>query len=185
MRITRAGLLLLFSIGILLLSPIPAAASLDGPCEATGTIEGTTHNAESLPDVVVVPRETVVQYDGRHTTATAGTERDYGGGGVFLAIPSALSFVSDGITLATWGPGTTDKVSKAGPHALDLPDFVPGGIRLPVFGSHADSAGGCSGSGVVMIEGEGSFDAPAKIVMWSLTGLTALGMLFAARPRPI
>jgi hypothetical protein len=167
--------------GTLVLGATPEKPELTGPCTATGTIGSATYNASSLPDVIKVPREFTVQYTGTYGDAQPGQQRDYQGGGVSVEGPFGQAF-----RIASWGPGKTDKSSKAGPYHVSLDQRIPGGILVPVKGNHADIGRPCAGHGTIEIEGAGDFDMVAKWVLRSLTAVFFLLMLLAgmSRARP-
>lgn len=174
---SKRATLVLMAAGVLLLFEFSgmASASLAGPCEATGTIAGTTYNAKSLPDVIKVARKGLVGYSGTHTAAVPDQERSYRGD-----IDVDL-FVRGAIGIAQWGPGKTKKTAKSGIHAYELDERLPSGVKIPISGEHRDSAGNCSGSAVIQIEGEGSLDAALE---WAaIAGLGIFGGLWLASGR--
>jgi hypothetical protein len=170
--------LIALAAGTLVLGATPEKPGLTGPCTATGTIGGTTYNASNLPDVIKVPREFTVQYTGTYGDATPGQQRDYQGGGVSVVGPFDQAF-----RIASWGPGKSDKTSKAGPHTVSLDERIPGGILVPAKGNHADIGRPCSGHGTIEIEGAGDFDDIAKWVFRGFTFLFFVLMLVAGFAR--
>lgn len=181
MRTTlRVSLLMVVSATILLSSAVGADAALTGPCEGFGTIRGTEYNARTLPDVVVVDREMSVPYRGIHTGAQEGTPRDYTGGGISVDAAFGIEF-----SIATWGPGTTAKTETSGTNELTLDEKIPGGVKVPVVGNHEDPAGDCSGTGVIMIEGAGSYDTILFLIFLILTLIFAVLTGMSGRGRPV
>jgi hypothetical protein len=158
--------LIALAAGTLVVGATPEKPELTGPCTATGTIGGNTYNASNLPDVIKVPRSFTVQYTGTYGDATPGQQRDYEGGGVSVQVPFGQAF-----GIANWGPGKTDKTSKAGPYSVNLDDRIPGGILIPAKGNHSDIGRPCAGHGTIEIQGAGDFD---DIVKWVFRGFSAL-----------
>lgn len=174
----KIAIMIVVAACALLALPGISWASLSGPCEATGTIRGSTYNAKSLPDVIIVDREMSVPYSGTYTAATAGEERSYAGGSVRVAAVFGIKY-----TIASWGPGTTDKTTKADIYGVTFDERLPGGIEIPITGSHADTGPPCSGDAVIMIEGEGTYDAFAFLFFLILTIIFFLLMLYSGFAR--
>lgn len=181
MRTTlRLSLVLVVAASILFSSAAGASGALTGPCEGFGTIRGTEYNARTLPDVVIVDREMSVPYRGIHTGATEGEQRDYTGGGISVDAAFGIE-----LAIADWGPGTTSKAEKVGTHDVELDEKIPGGVKVPVVGKHEDTAGDCSGTGVIMIEDAGSYDTILFVIFLVLTLVFGLLTGLAGRGRPV
>lgn len=156
----------------------PAGAELDGPCTGRGTFASDREvvDAATTEKVVVAPEDTV-SYEGT-ITATEGEERSHRGR-IDLELPPPLPPVE----IADWGSDSTTEVSDAGTYDYDLPSFVPRGVELELTGEHDDTAGTCTGSVTVEIDG-GPFDAPVAPIISIIGTLAAAGgVAVAARPR--
>ena len=68
------------------------------------------------------------------------------------------------IAIADWSDDDTDALSDTGTYDYDLPFIVPRGVTLNLEGEHVDTAGTCTGSVEVEIEG-GPFSAPLPTVI--------------------
>lgn len=158
----------------------PAGATLTGPCEGTGTIEGTTYNPRNLPGVVELPEEADVAYAGS-ITAGAGERSHHG----FVAVDLPLPFGS--WTVADWGTDKTVETSDSGTHHYSAPAVVPRGVEVEVFGEHVDTAGTCVGSARVKLRG-GPLDSPLPTAvagagtLASLAGVIAAAMAKGGKP---
>lgn len=155
----------------------PAGAELTGPCTGRGTFasDGRVVDAATA-DKVVVPPEDTVAYVG--TISGASGERSHSGH-IDLELPPPLP----AIEIESWGTDSTTETSDAGNQTYDLPSFVPRGVELELTGEHVDTAGTCTGSVRVEIDG-GPLDSPAApIAAVAGTLGAAAGLAVAARPK--
>lgn len=173
------GFLVIAAIAIL--APMSVAgATLTGPCEGTGTIEGTTYDPRNLPGVVELPDEADVAYAG---SIQAGPGERSHHGFVAVDLPWPLS----SWTVADWGTDKTVATSDSGTHHYNAPAVVPRGVEVEVFGEHVDTAGTCAGSARVKLDG-GPLDSPAPTAiagvgtLASLAGVVAAGMAKGGKP---
>jgi len=144
----------------LLLASAPVAhAVLSGPCTGQGTFEsqGRTYEA-STSDKLVLPAKDSVAYTG--TIDAAQPEGRSHRGEITLKLPPPLP----SIAIADWSDDDTDALSDTGTYDYDLPFIVPRGVTLNLEGEHVDTAGTCTGSVEVEIEG-GPFTAPLPTVI--------------------
>jgi hypothetical protein len=166
------------AIGAVVLLAGPADAKLEGPCEGHGTFESQqkTYDA-STTETITVPQKDTVAYVGSITAPTSGPRSH--SGHIDLKLPAPLP----SLRIVSWGTKSTVKTADEGVHDYELPSIVPKGIILNLTGAHVDTAGTCTGSVEIKIEG-GPFDSPAPTAV-SIAGtvITGAGLAFAARPK--
>jgi hypothetical protein len=166
------------ALGAVILVAGPAQAKVTGPCEGNGTFESQqkTYDANTT-DKVTLPAKDTVAYEGSITAPTSGPRSH--SGRIDLKLPAPLP----AIKIVTWGTKSTVKTSDEGVYDYDLPAIVPRGVTLNLTGEHVDTAGTCTGSIEIEIDG-GPFDAPAPIAV-SVVGtvIAGAGLAFAARPK--
>jgi hypothetical protein len=165
-------------VGSLLLLASPASAKVNGPCTGSGTFEsqGKTYDAATTDDLTLPAKDTV-SYKGAIETTSTGARSHHGK--IELKLPSPLP----SLTITSWKSASTTKTTAEGVHDYDLPSIVPRGVKLDLTGEHIDTAGTCTGTVRITIDG-GPFDAPAPTsVALAGTVVTAAGLAFAARPK--
>lgn len=168
------------TVGTVLLLVAPAEAKIEGPCEGQGTFQsqGRTYDPATT-DSLTLPAEDSVAYHGA-ITAPASGERSHKGH-INLELPAPLPSV----TIVSWGTDKTVKTTDDGVHDYDLPGIVPKGITLTLTGEHVDTAGTCTGSVEVTIDG-GPLDSPtAAAISVAGTVVTGASLAFAARPKGV
>jgi hypothetical protein len=166
------------TVGVVVVLGGTAQAKIVGPCEGHGTFEsqGKTYDANTT-ETVTLPDKDTVAYEGSITAPTSGPRSH--SGHIDLKLPSPLP----PLRIVSWGTKSTVKTSDEGVHKYELPGIVPRGITLNLTGEHVDTAGTCTGSVEIKIEG-GPFDAPVvPAVSIAGTVVTGAGLAFAARPK--
>jgi hypothetical protein len=158
----------------------PAAAEVDGGCTGQASfpeLDGQVYTAEDT-GVLVVPIEDTVTYEGT-VPVPEGTERTHNGE---IRIDLPLVFDAFDPVIADWGT-ETDASSDTGTYHYDIPDFVPRGVELRLYGEHNDEVD-CTGEVTIELEG-GVGDAPL-IPAVAVIGTVAsgAGVAVAMRGRP-
>lgn len=178
----RRGLRLAFASGLgagaLLVLAAPAAADLDEPCVAEGTLveEGETHQATESS--VTVPRSDTVEWRAGigSLDAPEGDEREVSGS-VRLKTPFPL--VGE-ITLDDWGPSASTRYSNAGSYEYSLP-AVAGGATLTLTGDHRENGAlVCSGEITIEVDG-GGLGNPATWGGIFVMAVSGAGLVLALR----
>jgi len=149
----------------LLLSAEPAAAELDGPCSASGVIDGTTYDPKTADEFDGLPRKGDVDWTGSVTPAEGPPRATKGH--VKVKLPGGIGEV----TVGSWSEPDDEEVSKSDVYEYDLPAVVEG-IPIPITGVHEEPGVRCEGSVTVTI-GDGGFGNPATIPALVLTALSA------------
>ena len=157
-----------------------AGASVDGGCTGQASfpeLDGRVYTAEDT-GVLVVPIEDTVTYEGT-VPVPEGTERTHNGE---IRIDLPLVFDAFDPVIADWGT-ETDASSDTGTYHYDIPDFVPRGVELRLYGEHNDEVD-CTGEVTIELEG-GVGDAPL-IPAVAVIGTVAsgAGVAVAMRGRP-
>lgn len=162
----------------------PAAAKLDGPCEAGGsfTESGVTIDVRAAgTERVTVPRADTVAWYG--SVEPAGVPRDVSGS-VKIDLPRPFGT----LTIDSWSAEGSSEVAKQGEESYDLGTWVPGGAKVRVHGEHLEN-GAVLCSGQVLLRVDGSpFDSPVAPAALVLTAATAAGFtgtfwsLFRGKP---
>jgi hypothetical protein len=152
----------------------PAAASLDGPCTASGTIveTGARHDAKTT-DKATIPRTGKVAWEG--SSGRSG-ERETSGE-VTVAFPPPIGDQ----TVGEWGKDgeKSSKPGNNGTYVYDLPSVIAG-IDIPVSGFHDEPGIHCSGTVVVTIEGT----SPLVWGSMAFTVISIAGLYLSIRARP-
>ena len=158
----------------------PVAAEVDGGCTGQASfpaLGGRVYTAEDT-GVLVVPIEDTVNYEGT-VPVPEGTERTHSG-----EIRIDLPFFFDVFdpVVADWGT-ETDESSDADTYHYDIPDFVPRGVELRLYGEHNDEVD-CTGEVTIKLEGSVG-DAPLGAAVAVVgTIASAFGLTVAVRGRP-
>lgn len=164
------------AFGLTVAGATAASADVTGPCEGSGTFRSSGRTYDARDDRIVVPDADDVSWRG--SIDAPGTEERSHQGRIELQLPPPLPSV----VIADWGSDATAAVRDDGVYDYELPAFVPRGVTLHLTGEHIDTAGTCTGSLEVEIEG-GPLDAPAPLV-GSLVGTAAAAAGLAAVARP-
>lgn len=174
----RAVIALIAAALLTSLTPSPASATINGPCEGRYTLSnGQELNGRSVQ--IEVDREALKPtgtYFGQHNDASSEEDRSHSGGFVKADMPGR------DITFDTWDPvDQTRQVSKDGPYTpFDLIDRLPP-IKVRVYGQHLDSAGNCDGSVVLVFKGEGPLDTLYWVVAIVLAVIVLAVILLLSR----
>ena len=163
----------------LLLLPLTASASKDGPCDGQVTIDGITYTpANDTPDdPVVVPDQPGLVASWRGTTG--GVIKNHTGAVDMVIGPSS-------VTIADWGGENAEEDTEArGDYNVDtarnvLPFSVTGLYELRA--THAGDGGDCSGNVMVLLEGN-ALSTPLGLTAVAGTVITAVGLVLAGRGR--
>ena len=161
--------------GTLALGASPASASLDGPCEASGTFGdgGMTVDAKTT-DEVEIPRKDTVAWVAS-VPAKEG-ERPISGD-VRVEFPPPIGEV----TVGDWSSDSST-YSNSDVYEYDLPSVIAG-FDIPVSGIHRDAGFTCSGTVIVRVEG-GGLKNPAALASLAFTFVSLVGVSLAIRVRP-
>jgi hypothetical protein len=187
MRVRNMVVLAVVAAGVGLVAAPAAPAGADvvtppGACRGVGIwVDGDFRELtrqHETDDVIDIPIEDVVRWQGKVGTATRGdtTDRRPVDGSVELELPLGQSRVVN-----DWG-GTSVEEVTSGRHKYSLP-FVFKGVKMKLSGHHDD--GGerlCSGSVYVQVEGS----ALSNPLTWAgIVGLvlSILGLGWAGRGR--
>ncbi len=171
LRWTCVGMLLgAFTVG----STGPAAAHLDGACQASGTWRnaGISVDATAIGDeVVTIPRSDTVDWQG----SVSGPPGDHSGS-VWLELPPPFGTVE----IDSWG-GSGVTTSNSGSEEYKLPKLVPAGVTFTVAGEHVDANGTCTGYVNLQVEGS-ALSSPITWVSLAGTVGTGAGMAMLLKP---
>lgn len=170
-RTAAAGALTVICLAVLwMLSPAVARAAIQGPCDGSVTIDGTTYGPDNdTPDnPIVIPDEpgAVATWEG----STGVPITDHSGEIGIVVGPGVIK-------LADWSGENADLETTAD-GTYDLDD-ARDQIRFPlvglyeVSGRHIGDGGGCSGTAMVRIDGPHPLTTP-------IGGAAAVGGVLAA-----
>jgi hypothetical protein len=151
----------------------------EGACGASGTWvdEGVTRaSADFDPeDVVVIPQEDTVAWEGGVGGATpgqTGPERDINGN-VTVDVAGITT-----VPIDDWD-GPSELYGNSGDYDYEVPDFLVN-VKMKLQGEHSEAgAKVCSGSVYVQVEG-GTFSNPLAIAFLVLMVLSGAGIVFGA-----
>ncbi len=172
MRLIR----LLGAIGIALLVPVltssPAAATINGPCTASGKISATTYNASRAS--VKIPRSGDVHWTGAINTGGSGKRQIEGK--VYIKLPPPFGRIQ---LAGSWN-GPSSRYANSGTYHYDFPTVLVG-PKITVFGHHAERGRVvCTGSIQVQLSGS-PIKNPALIASLVLTVFAVLNFLLILR----
>jgi hypothetical protein len=158
-----------------MLTATAARATEDGPCTASGTINGTTYTATQA--AVVIPRKGVVHWKG----AVPGSGKRIINGKIYLKLPAPFGQIEIGN--ASWD-GPSSRYKNQGTYVYDFPAALIG-PKYMLFGSHSER-GAVVCTGAVQVEISGS-KAKNPILIASLVltffAILNVGLVMRARPR--
>jgi hypothetical protein len=170
---------ILVATAIIVLVPMftatAARATVDGPCTASGTINGTTYNADQT--AVEIPRKGAVRWKG----AIAGSGKRNIDGKIYLKLPAPFGDVAIGN--GRWS-GPSSRYKNQGVYTYDFPAALIG-PKYMLQGSHSErGAVVCTGVVEVTIAGSKARN-PVLIASLVLTFFAILnvGLVMRARPR--
>ena len=172
MRLTR----LLGATAITLLVPVltssPAAATINGPCTASGKISATTYDASRAS--VKIPRTGDVHWKGAIETGGSGKRQIEGK--VYIKLPPPFGRVQ----LAGSWDGPSSRYANSGTYHYDMPSVLVG-PKFTVFGHHAERGSVvCTGSIAVQLSGS-PIKNPALLASLVLTVLAVVNFLLILR----
>ena len=172
MRLIR----LLGAIAIALLVPVlwlaPAAATINGPCTASGRISRTTYDASRAS--VKIPRSGDVNWKGAINTGGSGKRQIEGK--VFIKVPPPFGRIQ---IAGSWD-GPSSRYANSGTYHYDMPSVLVG-PKFVVSGHHAErGAVVCTGSIEVQLSGS-PIKNPALLASLAFTVLAVVNFLFILR----
>jgi hypothetical protein len=168
------------------LSVSPAAAELNGPCQAVGTIEetGLVIDPSTGDGPFVVPLEGTVAWSGQVGDGE-DTEARSTNGGVAVVGPPIVDAVLGGLLeFRDWGEDDAVSTLESGTDTYTLPEYTPRDTELLVTGFHDDSAGNCDGEVIIVVEGE-PLDSPFAVASLAGTVITGAGLAVAAMSKVV
>ena len=181
-RSTRRALAAMCVGGAVLVSAAaPAGADVidpSGACQASGTWENEgvrRASGDFVPDdVVIIPQEDVVAWEGGVGGATpgeTGPERDISG-----VVEVDVAGVAT-IPIDDWD-GPSELYGNSGTYDYEVPDILVN-VKLKLQGEHSEAGSKvCSGSVYLQVEG-GMLSNPLAILFLVLMLLTAAGLFVA------
>jgi hypothetical protein len=167
--------------GVLFAVALPAGADVidpEGACSASGvwTNEGVARASRDFDqdDVVIIPQEDTVAWEGGVGDATPGAtgpERDISG-----TVEVDIAGVGT-VPIDDWD-GPSVLYGNSGEYEYEVPDFLVN-VKLKLQGDHSESGSQvCSGSVYLQVEGD-TLSNPLTIAFLVLLLLTGAGMLYA------
>ena len=173
MRLMR----ILIATAIVVLVPVLTAtaahATINGPCTATGTINGTQYTASQSS--VVIPRKGDVHWKGAIRTGSGKRNIE---GKVYLKLPPPFGQL---VLNGSWN-GPSSRYANQGVYHYDLPSVLVG-PKFTLFGHHAErGAVVCTGSVDIRIAGS-RLKNPALIASLVLTVLAVLNLSLVIRAK--
>lgn len=180
MRAKRLAVFGAVAAGVLLVAA-PASAVVTGPCDGSVTIGGVTYGPENdtEDDPIVIPEERsglVAEWEG----TTGVPIRDHVGSVGIVVGPSTIE-------ITHWsGANAEDETAASGSYSLNsLPSMVANLTGIyEVTATHAGTGGSCSGSVMVLLEGN-PLTTPVGAASVGGTLLAGAGMLLAGRGRAV
>src|SRR5262245_54243849 len=171
MRLFR--LLAAIAIGLLVpvLTSSPAAATINGPCTASGKISATTYDASRAS--VKIPRTGDVQWKGAINTGSGKRQIE---GKVYIKLPPPFGRLQ----LAGSWDGPSSRYANSGTYHYDIPTVLVG-PKFVVSGHHAERGTVvCTGSIEVQLSGS-PFKNPALLASLVLTVFAAINFALILR----
>lgn len=159
----------------------PASAVVTGPCDGSVTIGGVTYGPgnDTEDNPIVIPEDRsglVADWEG----TTGVPIRDHVGTVGIVVGPSTIE-------IAPWsGANADDETEASGSYSFDsLPSFVSNLTGIyEVTATHAGTGGSCSGSVMILMEGN-PLTTPVGAASVGGTLLAGAGMLLAGRGRAV
>lgn len=171
MRGLRYAAAALVVAAVPLLSAAPAGASLSGPCQASGTVNGVTHNPKT-EDSAKVPYKGAVSWEG----SVPGSGKRVIGGKVEVKIAFAK------VTVGSWG-GPSDTYKNHGNFKYGFSRTLAG-LKIPVSGFHNDKGFTCSGAMLVELTGS-RLSNPALLGSLALTIVSVVNLSLSVRAKRV
>ncbi|RLE15995.1 MAG: hypothetical protein DRJ28_02650 [Actinobacteria bacterium] len=143
----------------------PAGAEVfQGGCTGSAEFSDGTTVTESTPlsEVVIVPEEDTVVYQGSINLPPPDDEVPFAGG-VDVRLPRF------NWTVVPWS-GETVEVSDAGTYTYDVPGFVPRGVQLEVSAAHTQQGQDCAVAVTMKLDGD-----PGAAALIGATGTVVFG----------
>jgi hypothetical protein len=161
-----------------------ASAELNGPCEATGTIEetGLTIDPSTSDGPFEVPLSGTVVWSGSIGDGTETEERATGGAIAVVGPPLFDAVLGSVLEFREWGDPDAVSTAESDTDGYDLPDYTPRDTELVVTGFHDDELGNCDGEITVIVEGD-PLDSPIAVASLAGTVITGAGVALAALAR--
>jgi hypothetical protein len=159
------------TVPLLVMSAHPAGAALDDPCQATGTIKGVPHNPETQ-DTAKIPRKGTVAWEG---SVPGSGKRDIEGK-VYVKIGPAS------VNVGTWS-GPSDTYKNNGTYKYKFPSVLVG-LKVPVWGHHADKGFTCNGHITVELAGS-KLGNPILLGSLALTVLSVVNLSLSVRAKRV
>lgn len=166
---------------LLLVAAGPAAAELDGPCEAVGTVEetGVEIDPSTGDGPFEVPLEGTVVWSGQVGDGS-DTEPRVTNGAIAVVAPPVFDAIFSGLLeFRDWGEDDAVTTAESGTDTYTLPDYTPRDTELVVSGFHDDPVGSCDGEVTIVVAGS-PLDSPLAIGSLAGTVITGAGVALAA-----
>jgi len=162
----------------------PATAELNGPCEATGTIQetGLTIDPSTDDGPFEVPLSGTVAWSGSIGDGTETEERATSGAIAVVGPPLFDAVLESVLEFRDWGDPDAVSTAESDTDTYELPDFTPRDTELVVTGFHDDELGNCDGEVIVVVEGD-PLDSPLAVASLAGTVITGAGVALAAFAR--
>lgn len=183
MKRTRALVLAAAVLVALVLTALPVAAAVDGPCDGTGTWIGETPalvvvaSQASEGEVIVIPLEGNVEWTGGVDLNPPPEEARPTSGNVKVKVPFPVGTIQVGVWSST---GTS--VGNSGTYEYEFPSLLSG-FKVTVVGQHwegtLEQAGPPTCSGEVTLSLEGT--NPLGFIAGGLTVVSIMGAYLAIR----
>jgi hypothetical protein len=173
MRALRLIVAAFVAAAIPLLAAAPAHATLTGPCQASGTVNGKTYDAHIAK--ATIPRKGSVHWQG----SIPGSGKRPISGEVKIKLP----FFDIPIGAGSWGKNS-DTYSNSGVYKYDLPSEFEG-FDIPVTGHHSEPGKACAGVVIVRLQGNGGFSNPAVIGTFALTIISGVLLIISFKPKVV
>jgi hypothetical protein len=173
MRLIRMLVASAFLLLVPVLAAAPAGATIDGPCTASGTIDGKTYDAS--PATAKIPRQGDVAWNGAISRDASGPREIEGK--VYLKLPPPWSkvVIADG----DWD-GPSSRAANRGTYHYDLPSVLVG-PKATLYGHHAER-GSVVCTGTIEVQLDGSvWSNPALLASLGLTVLALINFALMLR----
>ncbi len=146
------------------MAPPAGAEVFQGGCTGSARFSDGTTVTESTPlsEVVIVPEEDSVAYQGSINLPPPDDEVPFSGG-VDVRLPRF------NWTVVPWS-GETVEVSDAGVYTYDVPGFVPRGVQLEVSAVHIQQGQTCVVAVTMKLDGD-----PGPAALIAVTGTVVFG----------
>lgn len=180
-----AGAAVVVGLMVLAATAMPAGAELNGPCQASGTIQetGLTIDPAASDGPFEVPLEGTVEWQGQVGDSGDETEPRSTNGAIAVVAPPLFDAVFGPLLeFRDWGDDDAVTTSESGTDGYTLPDYTPRDTEIVVEGFHDDPVGNCDGQVTVVVEGS-AFDSPFTWASLAGTVIMAGGVVVAGMPK--